>query len=167
MTMDSISIGKIISEQRKSKGLTQEQLANQLGVSPQAVSKWENGISCPDIMILPKLADIFEISIDELFGKKAEQETSYIPTEERKPFEKLIMRVFVFTQAGDRIRVNLPMPLIRTALEVGIQIPQINGVDYLKDIDLKEILKLVDSGLIGKLVEVETQNGDTVEVSVD
>ena len=52
--------------------MTQEQLASRLGISYQAISKWENGISCPDIMILPQLAEIFGISIDALFGRASE-----------------------------------------------------------------------------------------------
>jgi len=51
--------------------LTQEQLAEKLGITAQAVSKWENDISCPDISILPKLADIFGVTIDELLGREA------------------------------------------------------------------------------------------------
>lgn len=54
---------------RKQLGLTQEQLAGRLGVTYQAVSKWENGQSCPDIMLIPMLADLFGITIDELFGR--------------------------------------------------------------------------------------------------
>ncbi len=51
--------------------MTQEELSQRLGVTPQAVSKWENEVSCPDIMLLPDLADVFDITIDELFrGEK-------------------------------------------------------------------------------------------------
>jgi len=53
---------------RKNRGVTQEQLANHLGVSPQAVSKWENG-SYPDGDLLPQIADYFEVSIDYLYGR--------------------------------------------------------------------------------------------------
>lgn len=53
---------------RKQRGLTQEELAEQLNVSYQTVSKWETGVSMPDIGMLPVLADCFEISIDELLG---------------------------------------------------------------------------------------------------
>ena len=60
-----------IVELRKSSGLTQEQLADKLGITFQAVSKWENSQSCPDIILLPKLAEIFNITIDELFGKES------------------------------------------------------------------------------------------------
>ncbi|MBQ7981850.1 MAG: helix-turn-helix transcriptional regulator [Oscillospiraceae bacterium] len=64
--MRDITIAKNISELRKTKGVTQEQLANALNVSFQAVSKWENGISIPDTMLLPKIAEYFNVSIDYL-----------------------------------------------------------------------------------------------------
>ena len=65
------TLGNIIMRLRKEKELTQEQLANALGITYQAVSKWETGVSSPDIAMLPLLADIFEVSIDELFGRTA------------------------------------------------------------------------------------------------
>jgi transcriptional regulator with XRE-family HTH domain/cytoskeletal protein CcmA (bactofilin family) len=57
-----------ITTLRKDTGMTQEQFASKLGVTFQAVSKWENGLSCPDITLIPEIAEIFKISIDELFG---------------------------------------------------------------------------------------------------
>ena len=62
-------IGTVISNLRKSKGITQEELARNVGVSPQAVSKWENG-GVPDTELLPKIADYFNISTDVLFGRE-------------------------------------------------------------------------------------------------
>ena len=62
------TIGKRIMSLRKSRGMTQSQLAEQLGISAQAVSKWENDTSCPDITLLPKLAEIFQITTDALLG---------------------------------------------------------------------------------------------------
>ena len=64
------TIGKRIVENRKRLGMTQDALAEQLGVTAQAVSKWENDQSCPDITMLPKLAEIFGISTDELLGRE-------------------------------------------------------------------------------------------------
>lgn len=61
---------EIIVTHRKKLGLTQEGLAQKLGVTNQAVSKWESGQSCPDIALLPSLADLFGITIDELFGRE-------------------------------------------------------------------------------------------------
>lgn len=66
--MNKIEIGEVISKLRKEKGLTQEQLANFVGVSTPAVSKWESGISYPDITMLPTLARFFTITIDELLN---------------------------------------------------------------------------------------------------
>ena len=63
----NITIGNKIKELRKKKGITQEQLAENIGISFQAVSKWENNIALPDITLVPALASFFEISIDELF----------------------------------------------------------------------------------------------------
>ena len=62
------TLGKRIVAQRKRLGLTQDQLAERLGVTAQAVSKWENDQSCPDIAMLPKLAEIFGVTTDELLG---------------------------------------------------------------------------------------------------
>lgn len=61
-------ISKKIKVLRKSKGVTQEQLAEVLSVSPQSVSKWENNLSAPDISLLPIIARYFGITMDELFG---------------------------------------------------------------------------------------------------
>lgn len=62
---------------RKKTGITQEELANALGVTNQAVSKWESGKCAPDIQLLPYIAEYFNISIDELFGRSV---NSDIPT---------------------------------------------------------------------------------------
>ena len=67
-------LGNKIAELRKEKGMTQEALANALGVSNQAVSKWEANQSCPDIQLLPQIADFFGVSLDSLFGREVHQE---------------------------------------------------------------------------------------------
>lgn len=65
----SNNIGQNIARLRKEKGIKQEILANFVGVSAQAVSKWENG-GVPDIELLPRIADYFGVSIDSLFDRK-------------------------------------------------------------------------------------------------
>ena len=67
--MAIIKISERLAVLRKQKGLTQEDLAQIFGVTNQAVSKWESGASCPDISLLPDIADYFGISMDMLFGK--------------------------------------------------------------------------------------------------
>lgn len=64
------TLGKRIAAHRKRLGLTQEQLAERMGVTPQAVSKWENDQSCPDISALPHLAEVFGITVDALLGRE-------------------------------------------------------------------------------------------------
>jgi len=66
----SIRIGENITFLRKKKGLTQDELAKELNISNQAVSKWESGKCCPDIELIPVLAHFFEVSIDDLLVSK-------------------------------------------------------------------------------------------------
>ena len=75
------TLGKRIVQNRKRLAMTQDQLAEQLGVTAQAVSKWENDQSCPDIGMLPNLAEIFGISTDALLGRTSPAPT-YIDTAE-------------------------------------------------------------------------------------
>ena len=65
--MTNINIGNKIRELRKKKGITQETLASVLSVSPQAVSKWESGLTYPDMEMIPVIAGYFEVSMDILF----------------------------------------------------------------------------------------------------
>ncbi len=83
--MAKINIGAFIAAKRKEKSLTQEDLADYLGVSKPAVSKWESGQSYPDIMLLPVLASYFNTSVDELIGYEAQLTKSDI----RKLYERL------------------------------------------------------------------------------
>ncbi|MGL6173060.1 MAG: helix-turn-helix domain-containing protein [Cellulosilyticaceae bacterium] len=69
-----MNIGKQIKTLRLQKSVKQEELANYLGVSYQAVSKWETEMSVPDIALLPKLATYFGVSIDELFQMPNEEQ---------------------------------------------------------------------------------------------
>ncbi len=68
-----MTIGNRITEHRKRLGLTQEALAQRLGVTNQAVSKWESDQCCPDIQLLPQLADAFGCTIDQLFGREVQE----------------------------------------------------------------------------------------------
>lgn len=70
MTTDFLALRKNISIYRKLLNLTQEELSYKLGGSKNLVSNYENGVSTPDIYTLVKLADIFDITIDELVGRE-------------------------------------------------------------------------------------------------
>ncbi len=160
------TLGERISGYRKKCGMTQELLAEYMEVSPQAVSKWENNISCPDITALPRLADLFGISCDELLRGREEQTVRMLSEEEKKDVDKMLLQVRADTVAGDRVRVNLPVALVRIALELGMEVPGMDGQSAFQKIDLEKILRLVDEGVIGKLVEMESAEGDVVEITV-
>lgn len=70
--MKKQTLGMMISSLRKEKGMTQLELAEKMGVTDKAVSKWERDLSFPDINSIPKLAEIFEISVDDLMQVKTE-----------------------------------------------------------------------------------------------
>ena len=65
-----MTLGRTIALYRKKLGITQDALAQRLEVTNQAVSKWESDQCCPDIVLLPRLADLFEITMDQLFGRE-------------------------------------------------------------------------------------------------
>lgn len=73
-----MKLGQKIRQLRYKAGLTQEQLAEKLGIGPQSVSKWENAASMPDISLLPLLAETFGVSIDDLFDLSSEQRLNRI-----------------------------------------------------------------------------------------
>ena len=64
------SIGETIANLRKQKGMTQSELAEKMNVTDKAVSKWERDLSCPDINTISKLADVLDISVEELLKAK-------------------------------------------------------------------------------------------------
>ena len=165
-----MTLGKRIAMLRRQKGLKQDDLANTLGVSSQAVSKWENDQTCPDISLLPKLAELLEVSVDELLsGKKEEPVTTakVLPPEERKDIKEMMLRIVVDSTDGNRVRVNLPMALVQVAMEMGMEMPQVSGNAALKNIDLAQILAMAQQGAIGNLVEVESSDGDVVRIFVE
>ena len=164
-----MTIGKRIAALRREKNLKQDDLAQMLEVSPQAVSKWENDQTCPDISLLPKLAKILGVSVDELLSGKQELQpvVTLVPEEQRKDIKDMMLRIVVDSHDGDKVRVNLPMALVQLAMEMGMEMPQISGNDALKGIDWVQVMDLVRHGAMGNLVEVESADGDIVRIFVE
>lgn len=160
------TLGKRIARCRKERGLTQEALAEALGISSQAVSKWETDQTCPDILLLPQLAALLDITVDTLLTGEQRPTVALVPEGARKPLEQMVLHIIVNDADGDKIRVNLPMVLVRAALEIGLSLPQISGAG-LENLDLKSILQMVEMGLSGTLVEMDEANGGHIEVVVD
>jgi len=161
------TMGQRIASLRKQHGMSQENLAEKMGVSSQAVSKWENDASCPDISLLPKLAKLLDVTVDQLLTGESNQ-VKLLPAEQRKSLDQLTLRVRVLSSDGDRIRVNLPMSLVKIGLEMGMDLSSsMGGADALKQLDLSKIMELAERGAIGKIVEVESADGDHIEVVVE
>ncbi len=162
------TLGKRIADLRKKASMTQEDLAEKLGISAQAVSKWENDQTCPDITLLPTLAELLKTSLDELLtGKKPGTLCQVLPESERKDIKDMMLRMMVDSSDNDRVRIAVPMALVQVAVEMGMAMPQINGNEAFKNIDLEQILNMVRQGVMGNLMEVETGDGTTVRIFVE
>lgn len=109
-----MQIDKIIKELRLENGMTQEQLADLLGVSMQSVSRWETGICCPDITLLPIIANIFNVNTDKLLGYESERD---------KKIEKIINNVNSYGIKGrsDDLWIEECLNIVRCGL---VEFPQ-------------------------------------------
>ena len=159
------TIGKKLYDLRKQSGFTQDYVAEKLGVSAQAVSKWENDIACPDIMTLPNIAELYGITIDELFKNEEVQSNVKYEKTEKVNENELVFRVYVDTVNGDTVKVNLPYVLVKELIKVGKNV-SFTGVD-LSGVDFESIFKMVEMGVLGEIVTVKTQNGDDIRVVVE
>ena len=161
------TFGQRFARLRKNRGLTQEELGTKLGLSGQAVSKWENDLSMPDVSMLVEISELLGVSLDELLGKQ-EPLTKVVPEGERKNLNDMVLRVRVDSAEGDKVTVNLPMGLVKAGIAMGMKMPQINGGKVnLEGIDLEEIMRLVEAGMVGELVTVESADGDHVRIFVE
>lgn len=163
------TLGKRIGMLRRQKGIKQDALAEALGVSPQAVSKWENDQSCPDISLLPGLANYLGVTVDALLSgeKDLVPIVQVVPDAQRKDVKDMMLRILVESHDGDKVRVNIPMALVQIALDTGMELPQINGSKALQGIDWNQVMNLIHQGVIGNLVEVESSDGDVVKIFVE
>lgn len=161
------TLGKRIAQLRKDKNLKQDDLAQKLCVSPQAVSKWENDQTCPDISLLPELAKTLGVSVDTLLSGEKAPETKLVPQEQRKDIKDMMLRIVVDSTDGDKVRVNIPVSLLQVALDVGMELPQVSGNSAVKSIDLGQVMELIKQGVVGDLIEVESSDGDTVHIFVE
>ena len=155
------SLGSKIAFYRKKLSLTQEELAEKCSVTPQAVSKWENDISAPDIALIPVLAQLFGISCDELLGVETEQVRA-VP-QQLVDLNKVLLKIKVDSAEGDKVNLNLPIMVAEPFLKN----VNVSGKDALRGIDFAQLIELVKSGAVGKIMEVNSADGDVVEIWVE
>ena len=116
-----MNIGKNIFDLRKAKNVTQEALAAELGVTAAAVSKWENGYTLPDILMLCALADFFGVTTDELLGRYVKWQYAVIAAEHEALGQKIaamakeygIMSLNVYTSHDEALAAAKENPSIR------------------------------------------------------
>ncbi len=165
--MDKMNIAMNIQRLRKEQKLTQEQLAEKLGVSAQAVSKWENGITYPDITLIPELAELFEVSIEEIFGtEKQPPAVTYVEEAERKNLDEIFFRVRIREADGTKVNVNLPLALCKM-MKNGASMIKIGNQEILEQLDMDVMIDLAERGILGRIVDIEDGDGTTVEVYIE
>lgn len=159
------TLGERIAYFRRQRGLTQELLAEKCSVTPQAVSKWENDLSAPDISLLVPLADLFGISADELLGREVRKTEAVDPA--NIDLSRCILRVRI-VDSTDTVNINLPLAAAEALIKGGALRVGSEGVnESLSNIDFAQIAALVRAGILGKLVDVEEAGGGKVEIWVE
>ncbi len=168
-----MSLGEKIASLRKAKGMTQEQLAEKCSVSAQAVSKWENDLTAPDISLLPRLSELLEVSCDELLGARRADVVSVNP--ETVDLTKMLLKVRIKSGDGDKVNLNLPLSIAEILLKNKSFVASLeksgdgekNAFAALQGVDFEQVVSLVKEGVMGKLVEIESKDGDIVEIWVE
>ncbi len=115
--MTSRSMGEIISTLRKEKGMTQKEIADRLGITDKAVSKWERDVAYPDTGTIPKLAEILGVTVEELMNAKS------VPVSENKKTDDVIDIVLK--------AVPLAMGVAVTVLSILDELPVTSGFTML------------------------------------
>lgn len=160
------SFGNRLAALRKSRGLTQEDLAERLNISPQAVSKWENDLTSPDLDTLSQLAEIFEVSADELLGR-VRKEAHLVEEGKRKDINQMLLRIRVNSSEGDKVMVNLPLMIAKSLVNAGAVGNLMGGKYSLDSVNWNQIFALIEQGVVGELVNVQSADGDFVSIWVE
>ncbi len=168
-----MNLGNNIYGRRKAMGMTQDDLAAKLGVSPQAVSKWENNLSCPDISLLPEISKIFGVSVDELL-KVEPSEVNTETNKEDEPFaepeatyeepvftgKKATTLLITTERNGKTSNIRFPLGIVRFGLNLGSVFGGLTGEQA------GIIENAVRTGLSGEILSVDGENGEKVTISI-
>lgn len=170
-------LGENIAALRKNRGFTQEELAKRLGVSPQAVSKWENGTACPDIALLPEIADIFSVTVDDLMRAPAERlisnenkqgkdedagDKTSTDFKDCKPcgFEAKKVNISIIQQNGKPVNVKLPFNLVKTGMKIG-------SIYGLPQNLFNSVAEALSSEEIGEILSLDGENGEKITITIE
>ena len=127
------TLGRRIARLRLEYGMTQERLAMKMGVTAQAVSKWENDLGAPDIMLLPELARTLGVTVDELLEGRKSQEIVPVepePASEPEPepshsdgSRPKKLHIQVDSSDGDVVNINVPLGMAGAVLGASSKLP--------------------------------------------
>lgn len=166
---DNGTIGSRIAQGRKAKGYTQEEFSQMLNVTAQAVSKWENDLSCPDIQLLPQIASILGVTTDELLtGAKANQGEASPEAEPSINIDtsNLKITINVVKPGQNPVNVTLPLSMIKRFAKIGNGISGIMGNGAIDNVKLDEILELVENGATGEILNVVADDNTAVSITI-
>ena len=170
------TLGRRIARLRLEYGMTQERLAMKMGVTAQAVSKWENDLSAPDITLLPELARTLGVTVDELLeGRKSQGVAAVEPEPESEPEPAQMdgtkpkkLHIHVDSGDGDVVNINVPLGMASAVLGAGSKLPGVVNLNLNDaDIDTTLIAEAIKHGERGTLVEVDSGDGDHVTISLE
>ena len=156
------TIGENIARKRRQKGLTQEELAEIMNVSAQAVSKWENDQSYPDIETLGLLAKFFECTLDELVSGAPAAPAVKSAEPEKIERRTLAITVEEYGEGGDKVKVRIPVALIKRTAESG-KLRELIGD---KSEIVGRILPMILEGTVGELLNAE-ESGAKIRIAVE
>ncbi len=161
---DPGSLGERLASARKTKGLTQDDFAKYLDVTPQAISKWENNLSCPDILLLPKISEILGISIEELLtGSTKKEEKPKITITDNS---KLKLKIRISPLNKKPTNITVPAALVKKIAKIGNGISGILGNSSISSAQLDEILELTEEGATGEILNIEAEDGTVVTIEI-
>lgn len=164
----SETLGSKIARLRKEKGYTQEEFSQLLDVTAQAVSKWENDISCPDIMLLPKISQLLGISIDEMLGNAA-------PAAQQKEEEKtavdsgkLRLKINIISPNKKPVNISFPMAMVKRFTKIGTSISSIIDVNSpaIDSQKIDSIFELINDGATGEILNITDENGQNIIIEI-
>lgn len=163
-------IGAIVAEARRQRGWTQEELAARLGVSAQAVSKWETDQSMPDVGMLRPLAEALECTVDDLLagdpavlGRAQNVLAGTRDPSTQHAATRVVVRVEHPAEEAPTV-ITVPTGLIRFGVRLWDSIPALANATA---IDMEALMDHISRGLVGEIMRVETGEGGTVIISLE
>ena len=116
--------------------------------------------------MLTVLAEIFDVSIDELLGREKVSKVEILEEAKRKDINKMILKIKINAE-GNKVNINLPLAIVKICIDHGLDFPQVSGNMNLSSINFNEIYEMIENGVIGEIVSIETDEGATISITAE